>query len=311
MERHRRGRARLSASWAALVLLLAVAPAGAQELQPRALQNAPAGMNFAWLAAGYSRGNVLFDPTLPITDANADVWSVTFGYARAISVFGLSGRIGATVPAVTGTWSGTVGGLDTATSRVGLADPRVLVAVNFLGAPALSRREFARYRHTTVAGLQLQVMLPLGQYDPTRLINLGSHRWGFAPRLGVSHAIGRRWLIEGYAGATFFTTNGQFFGGAVLTQKPFFDAQVDVVYAVRVPDVWLALSAGHGWGGAATVDGVAKEPLENTRVSAVLHLPLARGHGLKLVYVNGLTTKLGADFDTFQVAYQHMFGGRP
>jgi hypothetical protein len=293
-----------------MALLVTTAPAAAQELQPRALQNAPVGMNFAWLAVGYSRGNVLFDPTLPITDANADVWSATLGFARAISVFGLSGRIGATVPAVTGNWSGTVGGLDTSTARTGLADPRLLVAVNFLGAPALSLREFAGYRHTTVAGFQLQIMLPLGQYDPARLINLGSHRWGVAPRLGISQALGRRWLVEGYAGATFFTTNDEFYGGTVLSQEPFFEAQADVVFAIRVPDIWLAVSAGHGWGGAATVDGEAKEPLQNSRVSAVLHLPLARGHGLKLVYVNGLTTKLGADFDTFQVAYQYTFGGR-
>ncbi len=46
------------------------------------------------------------------------------------------------------------------------------------------------------------------------------------------------------------------------------------------------------------------------RASVVLRLPLARGHGLKLVYINGLTTKLGTDFDTVQLAYQYGFGGR-
>jgi hypothetical protein len=32
---------------------------------------------------------------------------------------------------------------------------------------------------------------------------------------------------------------------------------------------------------------------------------------VKLVYINGLTTRLGADYDTFQLAWQYAFGGRP
>lgn len=293
-------------------LLVTIVPGAAapQELEPRALQNVPIGVHFVVLAAGYSRGNILFDPTIPVTDAKADVWSATVGLVRAVDLFGLSGRIGVVLPTVTGQWKGTIGGVDTSTSRTGLADPRVLLAVNFLGAPALTLSEMSGYRHETVAGLQVTVALPLGQYDPKRLINLGSNRWTFAPRLGISHALGRRWLVEGYAGATFFTTNPDFFGGVILTQDPFFEAHADVIYSIRVPDIWLALSAGYGWGGRATIDAVPKEPLQNARSSAVLRLPLARRHGLKLVYISGLTTKLGADFDTFQLAYQYTFGGK-
>jgi hypothetical protein len=33
-------------------------------------------------------------------------------------------------------------------------------------------------------------------------------------------------------------------------------------------------------------------------------------HALKLVYINGLVTGLGADFDTFQIAYQYAWGGK-
>jgi len=31
---------------------------------------------------------------------------------------------------------------------------------------------------------------------------------------------------------------------------------------------------------------------------------------LKLVYINGLKTALGSDFDTFQLAYQYTWGGK-
>ena len=46
------------------------------------------------------------------------------------------------------------------------------------------------------------------------------------------------------------------------------------------------------------------------RVSGLLRLPLARGHGLKVVYISGIRTGLGSDFDTVQLVYQHAFGGR-
>jgi hypothetical protein len=294
-----------------MLLLAATGRMPAQELEPRALQNAPIGSTFLVLATGYSSGNLLFDPALPIKDAEADVWSVAAGVVRAINVFGLSGKAGVVLPFVSGTWAGNVGGIDTATSRTGLADPRVQLAVNFIGAPALTRSGMRGYRQSTVVGMQLSVSLPVGQYYPERLINLGAHRWAFQPRIGLSHTAASRWVLEGYAGATLYTTNRDYYNGGTLEQDPFFDVQAHIIYAIRGAGLWAAVSGGYAWGGRATINGVANDPLSNTRTSAMLRLPLAPAHGLKLVYINGLTTRIGADFDTFQVAYQYAFGGRP
>jgi hypothetical protein len=184
------------------------------------------------------------------------------------------------------------------------------MSVNLIGAPALTLTEMRGYRQSTVVGLQLSVALPLGQYYPERLINLGGNRWALTSRLGISHAFSRRLTVEGYAGATFFTANDEFYGGVRFAQDPFFETQAHGVFSIRGPDLWMAASVGYGWGAAATVDTVPKDPLENLRASAMLRLPLGRRHGLKLVYISGITTRLGADFDTFQVAYQYTFGGR-
>lgn len=294
----------------ALAVLIPAASLAAQELEPRALQNAPIGVNFAVLASGYSRGNLLFDATLPLEDVQADVWSAAVGFVRAINVFGMSGRIGAVVPFVTGHWAGTVAGIDTSTTRTGMADPRVTLAVNFLGAPALTLTGMRGYRQKTVAGLQVSLGLPLGQYYPERLINLGANRFAFASRLGISHAFGTRLTVEGYAGATVFTANDEFYGGTRFSQDPFFEAQGHAVFTIRVPDIWVAGSFGYGWGAAAMIDDAPKDALENLRASAMLRLPITRQHALKFVYISGLTTRLGADFDTFQVAYTYTFGGK-
>jgi len=185
------------------------------------------------------------------------------------------------------------------------------MSVNFLGAPALGRSSMRTYRPKTVAGIQLSVQAPLGQYSPERLINLGLNRWSFQPRLGVAQTLSSHVTVEGYAAATFYTANTDYFGGTELTQEPFLEAQFHAIYAFSKPGLWMAASIGYGRGAQIAIDGEKEESLENVRISAVLKVPLARQHGLKLVYINGLTTRLGADFNTFQVAWQYGFGGRP
>jgi len=46
----------------------------------------------------------------------------------------------------------------------------------------------------------MQVSLPVEQYFPDRLINLGSNRFTFRPQVGISHLI-ENWIleVEGYA----------------------------------------------------------------------------------------------------------------
>jgi hypothetical protein len=281
--------------------------AQAQELEPRALQNAPVGLNFLVASLGYARGNLLMDPALPIEDARADVGTLILGAFRTIGFLGMGGKVGVVVPLATGTWSATLAGADTSTSRTGPGDPRVQASLNIIGAPALSFSEFRGYRQHTVVGLQVAVSVPIGQYYPERLVNLGSHRWSIMPRLGVSQMLGR-WAFEAYGGAVFYTRNDQYYGGKVLTQDPFFDVQAHAIYAFRYPDFWAAGSIGYGWGGVAAINGAQQQSLHNVRASAMVRLPLGVRHALKLVYINGLHTKYGTDFDTFQVAYQYAFG---
>ena len=184
---------------------------------------------------------------------------------------------------------------------------RVQIAVNFIGAPALAARELATYRETTVVGVALQIVAPSGEYYPDKLVNLGSNRWAFRPRIGVSHTAGR-WTLEAYGDVWLYTDNTDFLGGMTLEQDPFWVVQGHVLYTFR-RGLWLGVNAGFANGGRTTVDGEEKDFQENTRLGATLSIPLGRRHALKLVYVGGIATRLGADFDTFNLAYQYRWGG--
>ena len=139
----------------------------------------------------------------------------------------------------------------------GIADPQVRFAVNLIGGPALRPLEFSRHKPETTLGASLTVSAPFGQYDPSRLINLGTNRWAFKPELGISQPVGD-WAFEFYAGVWLFTDNNDFFGGQVKRQDPLASYQVHVVYTVR-PRLWAAVDFTYYAGGSTTVNGRAQQ----------------------------------------------------
>ena len=298
---------------AAMTSCLAVAwvgGLGAQELEPGLYQNVPTGLHGATLGYGFSTGNILLDSSLPLVDADAQIHSVLLGYVRTLGVGGLAAKLDVQAPLSWGQFEGTVAGVQRTRSPSGLADPRLRFMVNFIGAPALAGPDFATYRQGTVVGAGIQVALPLGQYDPERLVNLGSNRWSFRPEIGVSRRQGRLFL-ELAGGAWVFTRNGDYYGATTLDQEPLYFAKGNVIYNFKRRGLWLSVNYGRATGGETTVGGVAKQDIQtNDRAGVTLALPLGRPASLKLIYTNGLTTRLGADFDSWSVAYQRTWGGR-
>jgi hypothetical protein len=275
----------------------------AQELEPGLYQNAPINFNLAAANILFSRGNVLFDSALPIEDATADLQAFVLGYVRTLSVAGKAAKIDVQVPMSWAHFTGLVSGDVRTRSPTGLADPRVRLAVNIVGSPALALPEFARYRQRTIVGLALQVVAPLGQYDPDRLINIGSNRWSFRPEVGVSRALGRL-TLEFAAGAWLFTANDDFFGGKELTQRPLYFAKGAAIWSFR-GGRWVALNYGRATGGQTSVDAGPSSPLqENDRIAATFLMPMRRTQALRLTYTSGILTRLGADFETVGVGYQ-------
>ena len=280
----------------------------AQELEPGAYQNAPVATNVVYGGYGLSKGTVLFDATLPIEDVEATVHAIALGYLRTLSVFGRSAKLDAQVPLSWARFVGTVEGeLRTRTPR-GLADPRVRMVVSLFGAPALARPEFARYRQQTIVGASLQVVLPLGQYDRSRFINLGANRWAFRPEVALSHAAGR-WILEAAVGSWLFTDNDEYAGGS-LSQQPLYFAKGNAIYSFR-RRLWASLSYGHATGGQTILNDSARQDLQrNNRLAAALSLPVARSSAVQVVFTTGVTTRLGADFDSIGVGYQYSWSAK-
>ena len=293
-----------------LTLLLAAAPATAQELNPRVYAPAPTGGNIAMVAFGRSTGGVLFDPSLPFDDVEAGINNGTLLYGRTFGLFGRSANAVVGMPYVWGDIDGYVEGEYRRITRSGLGDLRGQLTVNVFGAPALSPREFAAQRPNSIVGLSLAVVAPVGQYDPSKLINIGANRWSVKPEVGMSRTVGP-WYLELYAGVWFFGTNDDFYGGSIREQEPIGTFQAHASYAFK-PRLWLAGNATYYIGGRTTVNGKANADLQsNSRIGVTLGLPVGRRSNLKVSWATGFTTRVGADFATVGVALQTVWFRQP
>jgi hypothetical protein len=280
--------------------------ARAQELEPRAYSPNPTGANFVLMAYGHSTGDVEFDASAPLTDVTARVNLTALFYGRTFGLLGRSASAAVQLPYAWGNVEGNVFEDRRSVYRSGLGDLRLRLTTNLLGGPALSPREFAGRRPVTTLGASLLVVAPTGQYDPSKLVNIGTNRWTFKPELGVSHPAGR-WWVELYAGGWFFTDNHDFFGGSHREQQPIATFQAHVSYVFR-PRLWLAVDSTFYTGGQTTVDGVPKADLQrNTRLGLTLALPVKRRSAVKVSWARGVITRIGGDFTTLAVGYQFLW----
>jgi hypothetical protein len=292
----------------ALLLLFKLSSIYAQDLEPRAYTNIPVGLNFVVAGYAYSAGGVLFDPAVPLDNANIKIHGTVFAYARSIKVGHMSGKVDMIVPYA---WlSGTADFQGQPASREvsGFADPRVRMSVNFIGAPALPLSGFKDYKQDLVIGASLQICLPLSQYDPDKLVNIGTNRFSFKPELGFSKTLSH-FQLELTGGATFYTVNNDFYNGKTRSQDYIGSLQGHVEYNFS-KGIWAAIDGTYYWGGSATLDGVEGNDLQkNTRLGCTFAVPVSLHQSLKLYFSTGVSTRTGSDFDLIGAVWQYRWGG--
>jgi hypothetical protein len=292
-----------------VTLLLAQAALGvAQEFEPRTYAVAPVGLNFVGIGYGFATGGVFMDPSLPVEDVDGDVHLVVARYVRTLSLFNLPSKLKVVVPWSDGHWEGILEDDFRTRDTNGLADARIVIETLFRGADAVTPQEMREYTPGTVFGARLQVIIPTGDYDNTRAINLGTNRWTFIPEVGLSKPMGK-WSFEAAVAAWFFTDNSDYFGGHLLEQDPLLVAKLMAVRDIR-PGLWWSLAAGYGYGGRTYVDGVGRDTIQrNWRIFAMVAYPLTPKQGLSLSIGSGGNAGAGTDFDAITVGYQVAWGG--
>jgi hypothetical protein len=304
--------------FAAAVALFPLQGFCAQDLAPRAYFIGPLHSNAVTLTYSVNSGEVLVGGSLPITDFRATLNIPVFSVYHSMRFFGRSANIVASLPYGVGNFEGKVSGVSQSVYRSGLIDTVFRFSVNLKGGPAMSAGEFMKWRQKNLLGVSIKVVAPTGQYDPTKLVNLGSNRWAFKPELGYS---GRRGhvVLDAYAGMWFFTTNPEFYshnaifpGTRTQSQKPVASFEGHLGYDVK-PFVWVSLDGNFWYGGRTSFNGVENPQTlqKNSRIGVTASVRVAKHQSLKFSYSRGAFVTFGGDFQNVSVAWQYSWVGRP
>ena len=275
-------------------------------MQPRAYIPAPVGLNVFSFGYANNAGGLLFDPGLPVQNANVNANLLTVAFAQSLGVLGRTAQVLVVAPYVEANLDGLFAGNQTHLYRSGLGDTVYRYSMNIYGAPAMNRKQFATFKQKTIVGASITVSAPTGQYDPARLINIGANRWGFKPEVGVSRALGN-WTVEGSAGVWIYTANDRYNGNSVRTQDPIGSVQIHVVRFLP-HRIWLAGDGTFFTGGRSHVNGGDGNDYQgNQRWGGTFGIAITRRQAIKIAYFDGVITRVGADVRSIGLSYSFIW----
>jgi hypothetical protein len=293
------------------LLLLLTGGLSAEDIEPRRWTPLPVGTTVAGIGVVRGQGAVAFDPVLKVEDATVEVTSTVASVVHAFDLAGRSARVEARLPHQHIRWEGLLDGQPRTVDRRGAADPRLRLAVDLIGAPALRGKEFAAYRAarpvSTVVGAAVAVTLPLGEYLEDKLLNLGQNRFAIQPQLGVVHTRGP-WSYELTGSASFFTDNHDFLVTQTREQDPILLLQAHTVYS-GPRGWWVSLGAAYDWGGRSTIDGVVKADYREDLLYGIsAGLAINRQLSAQIACVaNRAQTAIGSDTDNLALGLSIRF----
>lgn len=277
-----------------------------QELEPRAYAALPKNLNAIAIAYAFSRGNVLTDPSLPISNFKVNVHSLAAAYIHTFAVGNKLARVQVNVPFMFISGKLQINGHDTSGVRNGFADAKIRLGINLTGSPALGRKEFRGYTQKTIIGVSLITSVPIGLYYSDKRINPGSNRWGFKPEVGISKRF-KRVYAEAYVGVWFYSDNKEYLVDKTLQQDPVFSTQLHASYYFK-NQMWVSINTTWFNGGKTFVDEKPQgDLLDNWRIGVTWSVPVAKGQSLKLQFHTGAFTESGYDYKAVQLVYQRIF----
>ncbi len=301
-------------AWPIAALACSLQMLWAQDLSPRAYVITALHSNAVTLTYSFYDGGLSFNGAIPVTGATGTYSVPIFTYYHSFGLFGHSANVNASVPYAVGTFQGDLIGKEKQLYRSGLLDSTIRVSVNLKGGPAMSPQQYAKWKQKTLLGVSLKVLVPTGQYDPTKLVNWGANRWAFKPEFGYSERWGH-WVLDGYAGVWFYTTNPQYFSLPApkpQSEQPIGSFEGHLSYDVK-PRLWFSLDGNFWFGGVTSLSGISNPDTRQTssRIGVTASFPLTKHQSIKCSYSDGTYIRFGGDYQDVSVAWQYSWLGRP
>ena len=260
------------------------------------------------LAYQHSQGDIVIDPSLHLTGVDSDIDYLQLSYQRTFSLRGRTANMQLSLPFSRGETEGMFEGEFHQRRTSGRGDARARFAINLKGAPSMDAAGFQALRDDpeTIVGASLLIQAPTGEYEPDKVINLGTNRWSVKPAIGVIWPIHSTWLLEFEIGAWFFGDNDEFLG-ETREQDPILSTEFHLVKRIR-RGFWVSLDANFYVGGRTSVGENEQANLQrNSRVGATMVFPIKGKHALRGSFSTGAVTESGGDFEMLILSYMYVW----
>jgi hypothetical protein len=302
----------------ALVLVLAASALcpfqAAAQMPARFYWKALSGANAVPVIVNSISGNSNpFDPAqTPIPGATVDGTIALAGYAHTFTLFDRAAMVAGLLEM--GRLSGELAeaGRTISSSARGFGDPTFEFNVNLIGPKAQKNlADVMPYQPGFSLDLIADLVVPIGEYDASRALNLGQNRW--SGRLGFpvvwqigSWVPGRRTTLELLPAVWFFGTNDDYVGTTLETDPLF---QVDA-HLTRdfTSHFWGSLDGVWYTGGAATIHGVEGEKLNNLGVGLTIGYQVNDSLGVTFGYKSTINDKAPGDLQMDQFMVSVVYG---
>jgi hypothetical protein len=258
----------------------------------RAYYLLPQGTDVLSLSALHLHAGQTFPPGDFIEGSAVDANVLTPSYYHSIDVMGNAGALVVGIP-----FGRSSGELDTTGDSIeidsGFAQGDLFVGGLFgiVGSPSLAPQDYAQYKPGFRAGVVTKLFLPTGDYDSTRLLNMGSNRWSLQASLPISYVLAETMLDPGLTtfevvpSVQIFGDNDDAFGMAnVSSQKPVFGLEGHITRNFG-PTLWASLDGMYKFGGETAQDGVDQDDAQQTlSLGATLGVSLSPSFTVRLIY---------------------------
>jgi len=282
--------------WVFLLLTLLPGQTLAAESGARAYNNLPVGLNILQLLYFQSESR---SDSLRLR-AHAGV----VRYYRTFELFGQAALIGGFLPYVRQKLDVPVFGLHKQVT--GISDPTLVIGMDFIGAPALTREQFKDYKQGTVVGGSLQITAPLGRYNSSKSLNPGSNRWVFEPELSFSQTVGD-WEFELFGNYHFFSSNKSYLGDLTREQNGRWGADAHLSYTI-MRGMWLSVDYLRRWGGETRINGVLQgDKVRDSSIGVTAQMAFSNATALQFTYRDDVTTRSKIASRSFLLKAQYLW----
>lgn len=280
----------------------------AQALEPRILSDIPIKGNIFVASYAYSQGDILLDVASPVQDLESGVNTLVMAYARTFKLFNKLTKVDAIIPYAFADFSGRLNDVAATTSRSGFGDPLFRFYMIIVGSDPLELKDFVKHKPDKFKfGAGIRISPPLGQYDSSKLINLGTNRWTFKIGIAGSYTFVNKIVLEGQIKSWFFTQNNDFFNGGTVKQNPLFSAQLHLTYIFK-PGIWLSGSIAQTNSGMTYINDVEQEKINtNTKYGLTFSYRVNKKNGLKITFTNGVPNRYAFDYTSLIVFYNFIW----